>query len=108
MIPHAINRDWPDEYSIGDIKVQIFYEDDGAHCILLRDNPKTSIEIQLPWKRHECFIYPSSCNSCPVGFSNRAYGLCGRNIPWTAIDSHQRPSTCILKLFDLIPFLNML
>lgn len=43
---------------------------------------------------------PSSCYSCPSGFSTIPGKPCGRNVPFRPEDATSRPSTCKLRELD--------
>ena len=100
-----------DRYTIGpDKTLELSYTDNGPKCVIKNTKSGGEISIILPWEKLTCFRYPKHCEACPVGFScNTEKGIfCGRNVPWTAIDRIQRPSTCQLKLFDIFEFINMI
>lgn len=98
-------------YAIGENRTMTLnYTDDGPKCVLKDTKTGSEISVLFSWKRRVCFRYPKSCTDCPVGFNCREDHdePCGRNVPWTDIDSIQRPPACKLKLFDITPLIDML
>jgi hypothetical protein len=58
--------------------------------------PIMKTETQLRYEDLQCFEFPKSCTSCPVGFQSHN---CGRNVPYKEEDYYSRPKTCNLKLY---------
>lgn len=61
---------------------------------------KLTLTINIPYSDGKCIKAPESCSKCPNGYS-RYMKDCGRNVPFTAEDYEQRPSTCKLEQIDV-------
>ena len=61
---------------------------------------KISVEYEFKLSDFVVANLPSSCYSCPSGFSTIPGHPCGRNVPFKPEDAYSRPSTCKLRTYE--------